>query len=197
MTWTKLGAEWPDEARHLDHEQYRLHVDATCYSNRRGLDLLLPKDDVRRFAEVAEPDKVIARLVRDGWWQDRGGYWWIGCRFPEWQRTREQVDARREVNNRAQQRKRLHDKGDHSLCLPRTCPLVASSADTPSDTSAESASTSARSSERNGTAATTSTAKKGETNFYGLGACVVCGSFEKLGPDGTCASCALIAASGS
>ena len=151
MTWTKLGSEWPDEARDLSSDAYRLHVDALCYSNRRLLDLSLPKRDLPRFAEVAEPETVAKELIRLGWWEDRGDRWWIGCRFPEWQRSKEQVEAKRRTDAKAQQRKRLHDAGDHSECIASRCPLVPSVPESAHDSSSESRTSSVGFSERNGT----------------------------------------------
>lgn len=153
MTWTKLGSEWPDEARDLSDAAYRLHVDALCYSNRRGIDLDLPKRDLPRFAEVADAEAAARELVDRGLWEDRRDHWWIGCRFPEWQRTRSQVDGKRKTDAQAQRRKRLHDRGDHTECLPSAkCRKSLSAPDSSSDSAGESEATSARFSERNGTA---------------------------------------------
>jgi len=121
LTWTKLGAEWPDEARHLTSHAYRLHVDALCFSNRLLADLIVDKSDLRRISWVADPDAAARELVESGWWEDRGTRWWIGARFAGWQRSREQVESKRSTDTRAQRRKRLHDGGDHSECL-RNCP---------------------------------------------------------------------------
>jgi hypothetical protein len=137
MTWTKLGAEWPDEARHLSDAAYRLHVDALCYSNRLLADLLIKKNEVRRFAWVDDPDVCAKELVAGGWWEDRGDKWFIGARFGGWQRTREQVETKRQTDGKAQRRKRLHDSGDHSECL-RSCPSSPSAHDNAHDEAHES-----------------------------------------------------------
>lgn len=147
MTWTKLGAEWPDEARNLSDAAYRLHVDALCYSNRLLADLLVKKQEVQRFSWIADTAAAVAELVAAGWWEDRGSCWWIGARFGTWQRSREQVEAKRTTDGKAQRRKRLHDSGDHSECL-RSCTPAPSSHDNAHD----NATLSSRFSERNGTA---------------------------------------------
>ena len=116
VTWTKLGDEWPIEARDLTDAEYRTQVDALCWSNLRLLDSLVPKRDVRRFAETDDPGTAVKGLVVKGWWENRGDSWYIGLRFPEWQLEREQVEARKADNRLRQKRSRLHKVGDHSLC---------------------------------------------------------------------------------
>lgn len=153
MTWTKLGAEWPDEARDLPDAAYRLHVDALCYSNRRGYDLILPKRDLHKFAEVADPEQTAKELVTREWWEDRRDVWFIGVRFSNWQRTHEQVEMKRRTDAAAQRRKRLHDKGDHTECSRSArCRQVPSAHESGNGSGNESHATSAQLSERNGTA---------------------------------------------
>lgn len=121
--WTKLGDEFPDEARELSDAAFRTHVEALCWSNRRLLDLVIEKRDLKRFAETDNPDAAVDELVDIGWWQDAGGAWFIGTRFSEWQRDRSQVEHRREQQALAQKRRRRHLVGDHSLCLSCTQPV--------------------------------------------------------------------------
>ena len=147
MTWTKLGAEWPDEARNLSDAAYRLHIDALTYSNRLLADLIVDKSDLRRFAYVSGPDAAARELVAAGWWEDRGTRWYIGGKFAGWQRSREQVEAKRSTDTKGQRRKRLHDNGDHSECLH-----CQSSHDNAHESSHDNANESSSFSERNGTA---------------------------------------------
>jgi len=51
MTWTKLGDEFSDAAAGLSSAAFRTHVEALCWSNRRLLDLIIPKASLKRFAE--------------------------------------------------------------------------------------------------------------------------------------------------
>lgn len=121
MTWTKLGDEWSDAARDLSDAAYRTHVDALCWSNRRQLDLTVPKRDLKRFAETHDPDTAVKELVFAGWWDDRGDSWFIGVLFPDWQLESRVVSQRREATALRVRRHRLHEADDHSICLPKNC----------------------------------------------------------------------------
>jgi hypothetical protein len=95
VTWTKLGDEFGTESRDLTDAEFRTHVEALCWSNWRLLDLHIPKRDIQRFTESPAAAGAIEGLAVKGWWQDRGDTWYIGVRFPEWQRSRAQVESRR------------------------------------------------------------------------------------------------------
>jgi hypothetical protein len=128
VTWTKLGDEFSDEARSLTDAEFRTHVEALIWSNRRGLDLLIPVGDLKRFAESQDADKAAAGLVDKGWWEDWSKtvypVWWIGARFPEWQLERSVVEHRRNLAAMRQRRHRMHVAGDHRMCLSGRCPHV-------------------------------------------------------------------------
>jgi hypothetical protein len=121
MTWTKLGDEFGPESGELTNGEFRTHVEALVYSNWRLLDLYVPKSEVRRFAGSADAAADVDGLVAKGWWKDACDAWYIGVRFPEWQRNRSQVEERRAYLAEAQRRSRAHKAGDHSLCLPSNC----------------------------------------------------------------------------
>ena len=108
MTWTKLGDEFSDEARDLSDAAYRTHVDALCWSNRRQLDLVIPKRDLRRFGETGDPDTAAKELVHGGWWEAHGDAWWIGLRFADWQIESAVVVRKREQSATTTRRSRMH-----------------------------------------------------------------------------------------
>lgn len=124
MTWTKLGDEFSDEARDMTDAEHRTHVDALGWSNRRGLDLLVPKRDLRKFAESPDAEEAVRGLIAKGWWADRGDCWCVDLRFPEWQLERAVIKQRRDASALRMRRSRLHKAGDHSLCLAENCPAV-------------------------------------------------------------------------
>jgi hypothetical protein len=98
VTWTKLGDEYSDEARDMTDAEYRTHSEALIWSNRRGLDLLIPKRDLKKFAESPDAGDAPAGLIAKGWWADEGDCWNVGLRFPEWQLERVVVQQRKEAN---------------------------------------------------------------------------------------------------
>lgn len=124
MTWTKLGEEWPDAARELTDAAYRTHTEALCWSNRRGLDLHIPKRDLKRFAETDDPDTAIKNLIATGWWQDCGDVWFVGVQFADWQLESAVVNKRRDDTALRVRRHRMHEAGDHSICLAKNCPYL-------------------------------------------------------------------------
>jgi hypothetical protein len=121
--WTKIGDEWPDVSRDLTDAEHRTHVDALCWSNRRLLDLRVPKRDLRRFAESPDAEIAVKGLMAKGWWEDLGDCWDIGLVRPEWQLESAVIEHRRAGDALRQRRHRMHDAGDHSLCTER-CPFV-------------------------------------------------------------------------
>lgn len=92
MTWTKISDDFTDDTWSLSDKAYRLHTEGLIWSNRKLLDNILPKDDVRRFAK--HPDAV-AELVAGGWWSD-GGEVWIIRHHAGYQEPRDKVIARQE-----------------------------------------------------------------------------------------------------
>ncbi len=139
MTWTKLEEEWPDAAREMTDAAFRTHVEALCWSNRRGLDLHIPKRDLKRFAETDDPETAVKNLIAAGWWQDCGDKWFIGVQFADWQLPATVVEHRRKQSALTTKRGRLHAIDDHSLCLPKNCAKAreSKSSDTSPDTSPE------------------------------------------------------------
>ncbi|MGH3220030.1 MAG: hypothetical protein ACRDPY_15220 [Streptosporangiaceae bacterium] len=139
MSWTKFGDEYPVEAAELTDAEWRTHGEALMWSNWRLLDFRIPKKDVRRFAEYRTDiplELVTAGLVAKRWWRDDGDEWYIGLRFPEWQRDSDEVLAERARATARQKRHRRHKNGDHSLCTPDTCEDAPSRRDTPRDVQA-------------------------------------------------------------
>lgn len=119
--WTKLGDEFGDAAWNLSDHAWRTHCEALLWSNQLGLDLMVPKRHLRRFAFSDRADEAAAELCASGWWKPEGDYWNVGQRFPEWQLEREVVEYRRSASVLRQRRHRLHKAGNHSLCIAGNC----------------------------------------------------------------------------
>lgn len=116
--WVKLGDEFADAARDLSSPAFRTHVEALLWSGRRGLDLIIPKRDLRRFAEDVDPEKAVVELLELGWWQDLpdDDAWYAGCYFADWQPEAKVVSSRKRANALRVRKNRLHKVDDHSLC---------------------------------------------------------------------------------
>lgn len=125
MTWTRLGEEFAYEARDLTDAEFRTHVEALVWSNWRGLDLLVPRRDLRRLAYSPDAEAAADGLVAKGWWEDRGDCWYVGLRFPEWQPKRAAIEQRREASALTARRWRMHKAGDYSVwpAPPDACEL--------------------------------------------------------------------------
>lgn len=94
MTWTKFSDDFTDDCWVLTDAAYRLHTDGLIWSNRKLLDLCIPKEDVARFAKRPE---VVSELLDQGFWTDVGSAYVIR-HHAQYQRTREAVIKQQEVN---------------------------------------------------------------------------------------------------
>ena len=74
MTWTKLSDDFADDCWALSDKAFRLHVEGLTWSNRKLLDLRIPRADVRRFAKHPE---AVEELVDVGWWTRDGEHYVI------------------------------------------------------------------------------------------------------------------------
>jgi hypothetical protein len=98
MTWTKLSDDFTDDTWTLSDAAYRLHSDGLVWSNRKLLDLHIPKDDLRRFKKP----EAIKELLDGGWWASDGDHYVI-VHHARYQRMRDAVINQQTVNkeNRA------------------------------------------------------------------------------------------------
>lgn len=94
MTWSKFSDDFTDDCWILTDAAYRLHTDGIIWSNRKLLDLCIPKEDVARFAK--RPDAVM-ELLEQGFWVDVGSAYVIR-HHAQYQRSREAVIKQQEVN---------------------------------------------------------------------------------------------------
>lgn len=94
MTWTKLSDDFADDCWSLSDRAFRLHVEGLGWTNRKLLDCVISKADVRRFAKHPE---AAEELVASGWWADQGADYRIR-HHAGYQRLREQVIAQQAAN---------------------------------------------------------------------------------------------------
>jgi uncharacterized caspase-like protein len=94
MTWTKLSDDWTDDTWTLSDAAHRLHTDALVWSNRKLLDLRIPKEDLPRLSRASES---VSELLDGSWWKDEGDHYLIQ-HHGIYQRTRAQVIKQQEAN---------------------------------------------------------------------------------------------------
>lgn len=96
MTWTKLSDDFAEECWSLSDAGFRLLVEMLNYSNRRLMDCLIPKDELRLFAKRPE---AVQELIAGTWIADVEDAYEI--RFHSlYQPSRSQVIAIRDRNAR-------------------------------------------------------------------------------------------------
>jgi hypothetical protein len=69
MTWSKISDDFSDDCWTLSDKAWRLHVEGLIWSNRKLLDLVIPKDELRLFAKHPE---ALGELVMSGYWEEDG-----------------------------------------------------------------------------------------------------------------------------
>jgi hypothetical protein len=99
MTWTKLSDDFTDDTWTLSDAAARMHVDGLVWSNRKLLDLHIPKVDLPRFAKTPS---AVTELLEGGWWHEDDEHYVID-HHARYQRLREAVIKQQTVNkeNRA------------------------------------------------------------------------------------------------
>jgi len=135
MTWTKLSDDFADDCWTLSDAAFRVHVEGLTWSNRKLLDLRIPKSDVRRFAKNPE---AVAELVEIGWWSDAGEFYLIR-HHANYQRSREDVikqQAANAANGRRGGRPRKPPREQASE-LTTSSPETQSLTDSPSESTTE------------------------------------------------------------
>ncbi|GAB3092311.1 hypothetical protein [Isoptericola nanjingensis] len=120
MTWTRLSDTFNDRPDLLGvgRSARLLHVEALVWSNRLLTDGAVPSGALPRLTDSPDPKVDVAELVAAGVWEvTEAGY------QLDWsdQETAAEVESRREQNRARDERRRLHNKGDHSKCDPNRC----------------------------------------------------------------------------
>jgi hypothetical protein len=126
MVWAKVSDTFYDDPvlLKLPRNDRLFLVEATTWCCKHETDGLFPLASVGRFSDTPDPGQTLARLADAGLLDivPDGGYTLTG--FLDEQRSKERIDADRAEARFRQERKRLHDKGDHSKCTRGSfCPV--------------------------------------------------------------------------
>lgn len=120
MTWTRLSDDFTDklDLLGLSRSARLLEVEALVWCNRNTTDGYLPRAALRKVTDSPDPEGDIAELVAAGRWDDVDTGWQL-----DWsdQESAQAVNDRRDEWRRRDERRRKHNKGDHSLCDPKRC----------------------------------------------------------------------------
>lgn len=93
MTWTKLSDDFADDCWTLSDAGHRLHVEGLTWSNRKLLDLQIPKEDVHRFKRP----EAVSELLSIGWWTEHDDHYVIE-HHARYQRSRDAVVNQQAAN---------------------------------------------------------------------------------------------------
>lgn len=120
MSWTKLGDEWCqmtalEEISHADRWHYLCMIQFCSRTDKR--DGVMRGVDARRQSDHPDPATALAHLTEAGLLAIESGDRYRIIRIETDDHLPSDSTRRRtEGNKLRQQRKRAHDKGDHSLC---------------------------------------------------------------------------------
>lgn len=141
MGWTRLDDGWSDQqilaGLPVETRWHYLAMIQYCSRTQR-FDAFIRAVDAKRCSDIDHPDAALRQLVDVGLIvADRGGY--VVVKMEEDHAPPLWVRNRTESNKQAQRRKRAHDAGQHSLCLPSNCKLAPGpEADSHADKAADS-----------------------------------------------------------
>jgi hypothetical protein len=115
--WVKIPEEWLDspDLEELPAEVIVLHLSALAYCARHSSNGVLRRGDLRKLWPALEMDKCIDLLERLEWWLPTA----VGWLIEDWRTfilSADEVDQRREMGRKRQERYRRHLAGDHSMC---------------------------------------------------------------------------------
>jgi hypothetical protein len=97
MTWTKLSDDYGEDHFELSDKAFRLHVTATIYCNRHGLDGALPEDRLRLLPIRGRRKLAVDELEGCGLWRrDVAG--WVLTDFFDAQLSAEEVELTRKYD---------------------------------------------------------------------------------------------------
>jgi hypothetical protein len=102
MSWAKLDDQFPDHVKVMGAGPLAswLHVCGLCYCGRMLTDGYIPFRQVRKLADVDNPEELAAILVREGLWEEApGGY--VIHDYLDYNPSREKVEATRQARSEA------------------------------------------------------------------------------------------------
>lgn len=120
MTWTWISDDFTRRPNvlALSDAAFRAHIEAMVWANGQLQNGQIPRAAIRRIVSAEDITAVTTELVGAGLWEPlEDGY------ALDWtdQESAERVNERRALNRVRDERRRMHNKGDHSMCDPVRC----------------------------------------------------------------------------
>lgn len=97
--FARMALDYPDHPKiaGLSDAAFRAHVEMILYARKYKTDGLIPKRIAKRFASAALSELLTNDDERPSLTQDGDGDYWLHD-FAAWQETREEIDAKSQVN---------------------------------------------------------------------------------------------------
>ncbi|HWI42001.1 MAG TPA: hypothetical protein VNS81_00170 [Nocardioides sp.] len=118
----KVSADWldSDHIEDLGADAVLLMLTALAHSARQTSEGIVPRRQLRKLWPVASLEDTIVRLVDVGEVEEReGDLYFVNWR--EFLLSADEVSRIKEQNRTRDERRRRHNKGDHSMCQPKYC----------------------------------------------------------------------------
>jgi len=109
--WLKLSDDFDDDLQGLSSDAFRVHIQGLLYVMRREKSPVITRREVRRFADVDEPEKAIRELLDAGFWVPVAEGNLRIKHHMEHQIEPEVIAARKALNAERQKRHRLKKAG--------------------------------------------------------------------------------------
>ncbi|MHB8960445.1 MAG: hypothetical protein ACYDAN_12530, partial [Candidatus Limnocylindrales bacterium] len=122
MTWLKVDDRaLADRAfNRVSRDARLMHIEALAWSMSYDGTGALDWQSLRRATDAGAIDELAKELVDAGLWEATGDGWQVRFMLGD-QMTPEEIARQREYNRAKSERKRRHDRGDHSQCDPSWC----------------------------------------------------------------------------
>jgi hypothetical protein len=122
MTYTWLPDEFADRPGilALSDAAFRANIEATVWSNKQLTDGRVPRERraLRRILSVDDIDAAVNELVKASVWTESDDDYQVDWSHQE---TKEKVTEKKAQNRLRDERRRRHNRGDHTLCDPQRC----------------------------------------------------------------------------
>lgn len=118
----KVLVEWLDNSKteRIGADAVLLLFTALGHSARQTSNGVVERDQLRKLWPVADIDDAVNRLIKAGQVEERGDDLYL-VNWRDFILEADEVDRIKEMSRTRDERRRRHNRGDHSMCQPRYC----------------------------------------------------------------------------